>query len=130
MGVTHYEERLSRSVVGEFNRLELESNQGVCSNGSSHNWLKTDRPRVSICPHQEDYCNTCSHKKYEIHAKQTTIYRLLQSSNGNPDEVKQLEVEMAAVKQVLEDHRQEAQISHKYYTVVKASVERNGGANY
>ena len=101
VGVTHYEERLSRSVVGEFNRVQQESGQGVCSNGSTHNWLKAHRPKVGICPHQKDYCDTCSRKKNEIHAKQMTINRLLQSSNANPDEVKELEVEMAAVKQPL-----------------------------
>ena len=31
------------------------------------------RPKVAICPHQEDYCDTCAKKKVEIRAKQTTI---------------------------------------------------------
>ena len=120
-GVTHYEERLSRSVIGEFNKVQLESGQGVCSNGSSHNWLNAHRPKVGICPHQEDYC---SRKKNEIHAKQTMINSLLQSSNANPDEIKELEVEMAAIKQALEDHRQEAQVSHKYYTEVTSQCQK------
>ena len=83
----------------------------MCSNGSSHNWLKAHRPKVGICPHQEDYCDTYSRKKNEIHAKQTTINLLLQSSNANPNEVKEHEEEMAAIKQALEDHRQEAQVT-------------------
>lgn len=92
----------------------------MCSNGSSHNWLKAHRPKVGICPHQEDYCDTCSRRKTEIHAKQTTINRLLQSTNANPDDVKKLEDEVAALKQTLENHRREAQESHKYYTEVIA----------
>ena len=56
-GVSHYEERKRRSVVGEFNRSQRESGKGECSNGSSHNWLKADRPKVAISPHQEDYCD-------------------------------------------------------------------------
>ncbi len=119
--VAHYEERLARSVVGEFNRVQQETGGGVCSNGSSHNWLKAHRPKVGICPHQEDYCDTCSRKKTEIHAKQTTINRLLQSSNADPDEVKKLEEEMKDTKQVLENHRKEAQESHKYYIEVTKS---------
>ena len=95
----------------------------VCSNGSSHSWLKAHRPKVGICPHQEDYCDTCSRKKAEIHAKQTTIYRLLQSSNADPGEVKKLEDEMKAIKETLETHRHDAQQSHKYYTeVIKRST--------
>ncbi len=115
LGVSHYAERLARSVVGEFNRAQQESGGSACSNGSSHNWLKANRPKVAICPHQEDYCDTCSRRKAEIHAKQTTINRLLQSSMADPDDVKTLEDEMAATKQTLETHRQEAQVSHKYF---------------
>ena len=68
--VHHYQERVKRSVVGEFNRTQRESG---CSNGSSHNWLKQDRPKLAICPHREDYCDTCSKQKISINAKQTTI---------------------------------------------------------
>ncbi len=118
--VSHYQERLARSVVGEFNRVQRESGENSISNGSSHNWLKAHRPKVGICPHQEDYCDTCSRRKAEIHAKQTTINRLLQSSNADPDDVKKLEDEMVGVKQTLENHRQEALESHKYYTEVTA----------
>ena len=114
-GVSHYAERLVRSVVGEFNRVQQETGEGTCSNGSSHNWLKAHRQKVAICPHQEDYCDTCSRRKAEIHAKQTTINRLLQSSTADPDDVKTLEDEMAAIKETLETHRQEAQVSHKFF---------------
>ena len=69
------------------NRVQLESGESVCSNGLSHNWLKAHRPKVCICSHQEDYCDTCSHRKTEIHAKQTTINRLLQLSNADPEDV-------------------------------------------
>ena len=117
-GVNHYNERLQRSVVGEFNQTQQERGRSGCSNGSSHNWLKTHRPKVAINPHQEDYCDTCARSKTEINAKQTTINRLLQSSNANPDEVKQLEGEVEALQEDLETHRQEAQKSHKYYIEV------------
>ena len=121
--VSHYEERVSRSVVGEFNRVQEESGESGCSNGSSHNWLKAHRPKVAICPHQEDYCDTCSRRKAEIHSKQTTINRLLQSSHANPDEVKKVEEELLHIKQTLEDHRKEAQQSHQYYTEVVARCQ-------
>ena len=69
----NYEDRVARSVVGEFNRMQREQGKGECSNGSSHNWLKTFRPKVAICPHLEDYCDTCSKFQNLIHSKQTTI---------------------------------------------------------
>ena len=104
-GISHYEERKSRSVVGEFNRTQQESGKGTCSNGTSHNWLKADRPKLSICPHQEDYCDTCCKHNNEIHAKETTIDRLRQSSNADPDDIKCLEEELSSLKGAHEDHR-------------------------
>ena len=59
----NFQERLQRSVVSEFNRVQRESGRGECSNGSCHNWLKKYRPRHGICPHQADYCDTCAQKK-------------------------------------------------------------------
>ena len=92
----------------------------MCSNRSSHNWLKAHRPKVGICPHQEDYCDTCCHLKTEIQAKQTTTNHLLQSSNAAPEEVKRIQDDKAAIQQTLENHRQEAHKSHTYYTEVSA----------
>ena len=77
---------------------------GTCSNGSAHNWLKKNRPKVSVCPKQ-DYCDTCSQRKEQIRAKQTTINQLLAAS---ADDKRSLE-------QSLERHRKEAEESHKYY---------------
>ena len=121
MHVSHYQERVSRSVVGEFNRIQHENGLGECSNGSSHNWLKKYRPKVAICPHREDYCDTCSKHNVEVHAKQTTINRLRQASNSEPDEIKKLEDELATLKEAHENHRQKAQKAHQYYTDTTAS---------
>lgn len=118
--VAHYEERLSRSVVGEFNRIQREQGKKQCSNGSSHNWLKNYRPKVAICPHQEDYCDTCSKVKTKIHAAQTTMNRLLQSGNAPTEDIKKLEEEIRDFNQEHEIHRDEAQKSHSYYTEVTA----------
>ena len=116
-GISHYEERLRRSVVGEFNRSQTEAGRGTCSNGSTHNWLRKHRPKLSICPHQEDYCDTCCKRKEEIRAKQTAINRLLASATADPRQVSCLEDEKEALKQALEGHRHEAEQAHKYYVV-------------
>ena len=114
-GCHHYEERLKRSVVGEFNRAQREAGRDTCSNGSSHNWLKKYRPKLSICPHQEDYCDTCSKLKEGIRAKQTTINRLLASASADPSEISLLENDKMSLNQALEDHRHKAVEAHKYY---------------
>ena len=98
--VTNFEERVKRSVVGEFNRTQREL--GKCSNASSHNWLK-QRPKVSICSHQADYCDT-SKRNVEIHSKQTIVNCLLQSSNATPEEVMTIEDEIKSLKPSLENH--------------------------
>ena len=116
--VAHYNERMSRLVVGEFNRVQREQGKQECSNGSSHNWLKQYRPKLTTCPHQEDYCDTCSKNKAKIHAIQTTMNRLQQSGNALMEEIKSLEEEIKKLNQDHETHRDEAQKSHTYYTEV------------
>jgi len=71
-GCPQYKERLSRSLVGEFNRAQRKAGKGECSNSSCHNWLKQHRPKHIICPHQQDYCDTCAQHSANIKAKQTT----------------------------------------------------------
>ena len=125
--VAHYEERVARSLVGEFNRVQREFGKGECSNGSSHNWLKTFCPKVSICPPQEDYCDTCSKFKNQIHSKQTTINRVQQSPQAAPEEIEKLKDELKQLKADHEDHRSKAQQSHDYYNEesTRCSEERN-----
>lgn len=73
--VAHFEERKRRSVVGEFNRVQEENGKESCSYGFASNWLKKFRPKVAICPHKLDNCDTCSKLREEIRSKQTTLNR-------------------------------------------------------
>lgn len=114
--VSHYADRLKRSVVGEFSRAQTDANKGECSNGSAHNWLKANRPKLG--PHQEDYCDTCSKLKEQIRAKQTTLNRLLQSASSEAVVNLRIEDDLTALKQELENHRSVSQGSHQYYTDV------------
>ena len=113
-----YQERLSRSVVGEFNRAQRETGRGQCSNGSCHNWLKQHRPKHSISPHKEDYCDTCASKNAEIRTKLTTLNRLRQAATSLPEDLEHLEEEIKAIRQSLENHRKQAEKSHEYYTAI------------
>ena len=81
--VHNYAERLKRSVVGESNRVQREMNKGECSNGSAFNWLHEHRPKLAICPHKQDYCDTCSKFDADILLKRMTLNRLKQSGAGS-----------------------------------------------
>ena len=117
---------MSRSLVGEFNRAQREAGRNECSNGSSHNWLRKHRPKHAICPHQQDYCDTCAQHNSEIKAKQTTLNRLRQATASSPEELEKLDDEIKAIRQTNENHRKEAHDSHHYYTEVKRNVQQNG----
>ena len=110
-----FQERMSRSLIGEFNRAQRECGKVGCSNGSCHNWLKKHRPKHSVCPHKADYCDTCSRKKAEIKGKQTTLNRLQQAAASLPEELQRLVDEIAAIQQSLANHRKESEESHQYY---------------
>lgn len=118
VGVSHYQERVRRSVVGEFNRAQTECGRGTCSNGSCHNWIKKYRPKVGICPDQDDYCDTCAKSKEGIRGKQTAINRLRASASSDPSDIQGLEDEMKSMKEALEVHRQESKDAHKYFVDV------------
>ena len=114
-GVSNYEHSLQRSLVGEFNRAQAEAGKEGCSNGSSHNWLKAERPKHAICPHKQDYCDTCAKANETIRSKQTTLNRLIQAAASTPEELEELEGELSSCKDDLEKHRKEANKSHEYF---------------
>ena len=117
-GVSNYVQRLKRSVVGEFNRAQRAAGRKTCSNGSAYNWLRLYRPKVGICPHKQDYCDTCSKLKADIHAKQTTLNRRRQTGDATVEEQQFIESEIRKCEALLENHRDQARLSHEYYIEV------------
>jgi len=81
--VHNYDERLRRSVVGEFNKSQRGMGKGTCLNGSACNWLQEHRPKVTICLHKQDYCDTCAKHDTDIHTQQTTLNRIRQSGSAS-----------------------------------------------
>ena len=108
-GVQNYSEQMQRSVVGEFCRIQTEAGKAGCS----HNWLKEFRPKVGICPHKQDYCDTCAKSKAELHAKQTTLNRLRQTGSVSVESQQQLEADIKSIKDTHEAHHTEADKSHQ-----------------
>ena len=119
--VPNYEDRLKRSVVGEFNHIQREASREECSNGSASNWLHKHRPKVAICPHKLDYCDSCARLKEKMRANRATLNRLQQSGSSSSEQLQSLEMQIEASRQELETHKQEAAKSHEYY---KEMVDR------
>ncbi len=90
-----------------------------------------------MCPHKEDYYDTCARNNAETRAKQTTLNRLQQAAVSLPEGLKRLEDEIEAIRQSMEIHRKEAEESHQYYSEVtkkccekwKRTVELEGKPN-
>ena len=91
--VSNYQERVRRSVVGEFNRVQTENGKGTCSNGSASNWLHQDRPKVAICPHKLTIATRVLNIMKKIRAQQTTLNRILQSGSASEENVESLKEE-------------------------------------
>ena len=88
----NYHKKLQTSLTAEFNRIQTELGKSTVSDFSVLSWLKNERPKYAIYPHQVDYCDFCAIRK-KIQAKQQLINRLRQSGGGIEEELKQAEFE-------------------------------------
>ena len=122
--VRNYEERYSQSVVGEFNCVQTEKDQPTISNFSASKWLKADRPKLAICPHKLDYCDTCAKCTEQIRAKQTTLNRIRQSGSAAEEDQIKIQEEISKLNTVLSIHREHAQKSHSYYKQVTQQCQQ------
>lgn len=79
---------LITSIVSVPQKLvrQTEAGKQGCSNGLSVYWLKLECPKHAICPHQEDYCNTCAAAKETIQGKQTTLNQLMKQAAASTPE--------------------------------------------
>ena len=67
--VHNYDSRLASSLVGEFNRIQIEDGSSTISNYSPSTWLKSERPKHTIYPHKADYCDFCARTKASMQEK-------------------------------------------------------------
>lgn len=59
----NYDEKVKASLVCEFNRIRTEEGKDTISDFSATTWLKQERPKLAIYPHQADYCDFCAKVK-------------------------------------------------------------------
>ena len=117
--VHNYDSRLANSLVGEFNRIQIEDGSSTISNYSATTWLKSERPKHAIYPHKADYCDFCAKIKASIQEKQTSINRKLQSGNVDAAEIQELQTEKESLETKLQEHKEMARQSLQYYKEMK-----------
>ena len=114
-GAKNFEQRVLTSIVGEFNRAQVDQERGTCSNYSASTWLKKHRPKHGIYPHKKDYCDTCAQLKADMKAKQTALNRIRQSGSATEHEQKELEASISTLENQLEEHKSEALSSQQNF---------------
>ena len=117
--VHNYDGRLATSLVGEFNRIQVEDGCPTISDFSATSWLKKECPKHAIYPHKADYCDTCAKVKAAIQEKQTSINRKLQSGSADATEIAQLEKDKQTLVEKLQKHKDVARESLQYYKEIK-----------
>ena len=116
--VHHYQDRLQASVIGVFNTAQQEQGKGTCSNGSASAWLKAERPKLKIYPHQADYCDTCAKMKEEINGLLTTLKRKRQTGSTTEEEQKKIESDIQKAEDSLAAHKHHATKAREYYNAM------------
>ena len=87
-----YSEKVKSSLVCEFNHTQREAGLDTILNQTALNWLKAERPKTAIYPHQTDYCDYCSKDKVKIEACQQRISRHLQSGGPSTEDIEELRI--------------------------------------
>jgi CRISPR/Cas system CSM-associated protein Csm2 small subunit len=95
-----------RSLVYEYNRT-IEDNKSI-SNGTAKKWLKTYRPKHTICPKKTDYCEMCVECQEQKRRHETISMRLQQEGNGNEEEIRENKALAESYGLLLEEHRVDA----------------------
>ena len=106
-------------MVSEFNRIRSEAGQDTISDYSATTWLKQERPKIAIYPHQADYCDFCSKVKKEIQGHQQKTNRLKQSGSARAEDIQAAETNKAQAELLVSNHREVARESLKYYKEMK-----------
>ena len=111
-GAKNYDEKMTSSLVGEFNRTQRERGRGGCSDGPAWNWLKQDKPKYSLYPHKSDYCDFCAQTNEEINRQRTTLNRIRQTGSSSEEDQKAIEEEIKSIEDI---HKTEATLSLQHY---------------
>ena len=119
------EKKMRASVFAEFNRAQTE--QGMKTMGAStfRRHLEEHFPRVSICPHKEDYCDKCKALGIDKSRCRFVIRKITESGNFSSQKLEPHEKELAALTKEQREHLQDAKLARNFYNeMVKRCKEQ------
>ena len=91
-----YNKKMKSSVVAEFNRAQSAIGHQTMGASTFRRHLQKLFPSVGICPHKEDYCDTCRSNEIKLKRSTYILRKIKESGNAKEEEVRQLEEEVAA----------------------------------
>ena len=110
-----YNKKMQVSVVAAFNRAQEETGGKTMAASTFRKHLEKNFPRVSICPHKEDFCDTC--KALDIDMKRTTfiIRKIKESGNTSEDQLRLREEELKSLRKQHQDHLLDAKLARTFH---------------
>ena len=111
-------EKERHSLLCEFNRSQREQGREECSERSAFRWLKEDRPKHAVCPHQTDYCDRCKELQEEINRQKTILQRLRHDGDCSDERLLEHESLMEQATTEKMDHRRVANEALEHYKFI------------
>ena len=126
----NFELKMSHSLLCELNRTQREQGRDtcICSERSVFRWLKEDRPKHAISPHQTDYCDRCKEMNEEISRQKTTLQRLRHTGDCESERLHEHEALMKQAEATLANHKEEAQEALEHYKFTVQQCKREWSA--
>ena len=124
---TDYDTKMHKSVVAQFNRAQREMSGNTMGASTFRRLLKKHFPRVSICPHKEDYCDTCKALMVDSSRCMFVIKKMRESGNSSEESLRPHEAELAELKKRQKDHLLEAKQAREFHNemVARCKAEWN-----
>ena len=110
-----YEKKMHTSVVGEFNRAQREMGGNKMGASTFRRHLKEHFPRVGLCPHKQDYCDTCKVLETDLSRCRFIIRKITGSGNSSKETLLPHETELATLTKTQQNHLSEAKLAWKFY---------------
>ena len=110
-----YEKKMHTSVVGEFNRAQREMGGNKMGASTFRRHLKEHFPRVGLCPHKQDYCDTCKVLETDLSRCRFIIRKITGSGNSSKETLLPHETELATLTKTRQNHLSEAKLARKFY---------------
>ena len=114
-GEKDFSAKAHASIVWTFNEAQQELGQATCSAFAARQWLKDNRPKVSLHPHKSDYCDTCKGLKEEISRCNAILKRLTQAGSSTETDLRSIESQVETAEASLKAHKTEAAEGRDYY---------------